>query len=77
MIKAFITQKSSDNYFKEANIRPLKENFGGGGCNVVVDTSQRFQKHMGFGGAFTEAAWRAVSVLPEAEKKKVIDAYFS
>ncbi len=77
MIKAFITQKSSDNYFKEANIRPLKENFGGGGCNVVVDTSQRFQKHMGFGGAFTEAAWRAVSVLPETEKKKVIDAYFS
>lgn len=77
MIKAFITQKSSNNYFKEAGIRPLKDNYGGGDCNVVVDTKQRFQKHMGFGAAFTEAAWRAVSVLFDGERKKVVDAYFS
>ena len=76
MIKAFITQNQATNYFKEANIRPLKGNFGGGGCNVVVDTSQRFQKHMGFGGAFTEAAWRAVSVLPEAEKRRLSTPIF-
>lgn len=77
MIKAYVTQKTSKNYFKEVKIRPLEANCGGGECNVIVDTSQRFQKHLGFGGAITEAAWRAVSVLPEEERKKVIDAYFS
>ena len=77
MITAYVTQKTSLNHFREVKIRPLKSNFGGGPCNVVVDTSQRFQKHMGFGGAITEAAWRAASVLPAAERKKVVDAYFS
>ena len=77
MIKAFVTQKSSDKYFKEIKISPLKNKFGGGENNVVVDTTQRFQTHRGFGGAFTEAAWRAISVLSEEERKKVVDAYFS
>lgn len=77
MIKAYLTQKSSDVHFKEIKIRPLSENFGGGQNNVIVDTTQRFQKHLGFGGAFTESAWRAVSVLSEEERQKVINAYFS
>lgn len=77
MITAYVTQKMSKNYFKEVKIRSLSANVGGGECNVVVDTSRHFQKHLGFGGAITEAAWRAVSVLPEGERKKVIDAYFS
>ena len=77
MITAYVTQKTSQNHFKETKIRPLRKNFGGGECNVVVDTTQRFQKHLGFGGAITESSWRALSVLSKEERQKVIDAYFS
>lgn len=77
MIKAYVTQKSSDVRFKEVKIPPLKENAGGDECNVVIDTSQTFQTHRGFGGAFTEAAWRAVGVLDEGARKEVIASLFS
>ena len=77
MITAYITQKSSEKHFRKVKIQPLRQNFGGGECNVAVDTTQRFQRHRGFGGAFTEASWRAVSVLGEEDRQKVIRAYFS
>lgn len=80
MIIAYITQQSNEHRFCKTEIKPLSCNIGGGdgsSCNIVVDTKQRFQKHMGFGGAFTEAALAAVSVLSPKERKKAIDAYFS
>lgn len=80
MITAYVTQKSSDVRFSKTVIKWQKRPIGGGDgkcCNIVVDTTQKFQTHMGFGGAFTEATLAAVSVLPEAKRKEVIDAYFS
>ena len=78
MITAYVTQKSSNVRFAKSILRSQPRTAGN--CksyNVVVDSSQRFQTHMGFGGAFTEAAMIAVSVLPPDKRKQVIDAYFS
>lgn len=77
MITAYITQKSSKYFLKKVKLRPLKSNASGGVCNVVVDTTQRFQTFRGFGGAFTEAAWRNADALPSEVKKQLINAYFS
>ncbi len=80
MITAYVTQKSSDKHFNKTSIRSQRQPVGGGSgkvYNVVVDSAQKFQTHMGFGGAFTEAALEAVSVLPAEKRKEVIDAYFS
>jgi len=77
MIKAYITQKSSEIRFKPIKINSLKPGYKGGNCNVVVDTSQQFQTHRGFGGAFTDSAAIAIDVLPVDKRKELIDAYFS
>ena len=77
MLTAYITQKSSKYYLKKIKLRPLESNVGGSDCNVVVDSSQRFQRLRGFGGAFTEAAWRNADALPADVRKRLIDAYFS
>jgi glucosylceramidase len=44
---------------------------------VVVDTQRRFQTHLGFGGAFTEAAAVTWQKLPPTERQQVLREYFS
>ena len=43
---------------------------------VQVDTSKKFQKIEGFGGAFTEASAKTWMRLPLKERKRVIELYF-
>lgn len=77
MLKAYLTQKSSKLFFKQVHLRTTKSNISGGSCNIVVDTKQRFQRFRGFGGAFTEAAWRNYSSLSADRRRELVDAYFS
>ena len=44
---------------------------------IVLDTSKRFQKITGFGGAFTESSAYLLNKLSEKNRKEIIDAYFS
>lgn len=48
----------------------------GGDADVSVDTTQRLQVIDGFGGAFNEHGWDAMSVLSEAERQEVLRALF-
>lgn len=44
---------------------------------IYVDTNQRFQKMVGFGGAFTEASAYTLSCVSEDKRNEVIKAYFN
>lgn len=44
---------------------------------IVLDSSKRFQKITGFGGAFTESSAYLLNKLSEKKRKEIIDAYFS
>ncbi|MFN0185824.1 MAG: glycoside hydrolase family 30 protein [Aquabacterium sp.] len=43
---------------------------------IVVDTTRRFQTHLGFGGAFTEAAASVWQQLPQAARDQLVRDYF-
>jgi glucosylceramidase len=43
---------------------------------LEVDTAQRHQSHLGFGGAFTEAAATVWQGLPEAAREQLLRDYF-
>ncbi len=43
---------------------------------LVVHTAQRYQSHLGFGGAFTEAAATVWQGLPEAAREQLLRDYF-
>ncbi len=43
---------------------------------LVIDTSRRYQTHLGFGGAFTEAAATVWQALPEAQREQLLRDYF-
>lgn len=44
---------------------------------VVVDTSQKFQTHCGFGGALTESTGAALSKATEKDRRRVLENYYS
>lgn len=44
---------------------------------VEVDSTKCFQTHMGFGGAFTEAAAYTLANTSEKNRKEIVKAYFS
>jgi len=44
--------------------------------SVKIDTSKRYQKILGFGGALTESSAYALSKIEEKEQKKVLESYY-
>lgn len=44
---------------------------------VAVNSQYEYQEHMGFGGAFTEAAAYTLSEAPDALRREALKAYFS
>ena len=44
---------------------------------VEVDSSKEFQTHLGFGGAFTEAAAYTLAESSPENRKKIVSAYFN
>ena len=44
--------------------------------HLMVNTERRFQTHLGFGGAFTEAAATVWQGLPEAAREQLLRDYF-
>ena len=59
--------------------RPLPQPEGNGHRHLprlVVDTARRYQNHLGFGGAFTEAAATVWQGLPDAAREQLLRDYF-
>lgn len=48
-----------------------------GALNIKINTEQRYQKITGFGGSFTEASAYLLNKLSQANRDKVLKAYFS
>ena len=45
--------------------------------NIIIQPDKKYQKHMGFGGAFTDATVENFNKLNEQDKERFINAYFS
>lgn len=74
-LKAFLTSNDSPGF----NVRQGK--FGStkqaGVTLLKVDPSIRFQKIIGFGGAFTDSTGHNIKMLPEPAQKLLIESYFA
>ena len=77
MIKVYQTAKGSDTPMKQLDEISLAKDYDMGMDTVVVSTDVTFQKHIGFGGAFTEAAAHNYINTKDENKKKIIEAYFN
>lgn len=62
-----LTEKNSIEFTEEKAHGPV----------IKIDTNKRFQRILGFGGAFTEAASYTLSRMSEEKQKEIIDSYFS
>lgn len=66
-----ITSKFND-YFKEQKLQLSDQE-----VLLTIDETVTYQTHMGYGGAFTDAACSIFNQLDETQKKEVLKAYFS
>lgn len=67
-----IYQTTLNNYFHEINYNHTNEK-----AELFVNENIRYQKIIGFGGAFTDAACSIFNLLNNEQKKEVLEAYFS
>ena len=67
-----ILQTTLNNYFKEINYKSSNDT-----AQLIIDENTKYQKIIGFGGAFTDAACSIYNMLNDNQKKEVLEAYFS
>ena len=77
MVKVIQTAKGSEQMWKQLDSIHLGEQFDTRADHVRVDSSKTFQTHLGFGGAFTEAAAYTLANTAKENRDNVIKAYFS
>ena len=70
-IKYIVTTK--DYQWKEMPIGSEKQV----DTEIVIDTNKRYQKHLGFGGAVTDAATISFNYLSKEKQEEYLKAYFS
>ena len=71
-IKMIQTVQGDDVKWRNLGEQELRDYFSFRMDTVVVDSSQEFQTHLGFGGAFTEAA---AYVMPPARLSITLSVY--
>lgn len=76
MTKVIQTAKNSDRVWSPLADIVLGKTYHYDRDTIVVDSSVTFQKHMGFGGAFTEAAAYTLKNTTRENQKKIMQAYF-
>ncbi|MCF7924648.1 MAG: glucosylceramidase [Candidatus Izimaplasma sp.] len=72
MIKHYQSSKYNKDF-----LRLVKQANTNKGLDLRVDPNITYQKILGFGGAFTEAAAYTFYQMPESKQKEVLSAYFS
>lgn len=74
-IKAFLTSNASPGFnIREEKFSNTKQN---GVTTIEVNSNVKFQKILGFGGAFTDSTGHNIKLLPEAAQKKLMESYFA
>lgn len=74
-IKVFMTsnEKPGFNVREEKFLNSKTNNV----TTITIDGTVKFQKILGFGGAFTDSTGHNIKRLPEAAQKKLMESYFS
>lgn len=67
-----LSARDGDRQLADQPLPPAAGDAHRGLPRLVVDTSRRFQTHLGFGGAFTEAAASVWQQLPAAERDRFL-----
>ena len=75
--RATITAQNSPHHLHDSGTLPGADESGGEAAQVWIDPMRRFQTHLGFGAAFTEAAALTWQQLPAAQRDEVLQACFS
>lgn len=75
-VRFFLTEELSGNRLSEQKPLDITSGAEGREVSVVVDSKIRFQTHLGFGGAFTEAASTTLDKLSPANRRRLLNAYF-
>lgn len=76
MVKVIQTAKGNVEAWKKLEDISLGEKYSYDQDCIEVNSSVTFQKHMGFGGSFTEAAAHTLKNTTEENQKNIIKAYF-
>lgn len=76
MVKVIQTAQSYDKPWREIEELELKDSYKFDMDSVEINSNKTFQTHMGFGGAFTEAAAYTLANTSEENRKEIIKAYF-
>ncbi len=76
MIRVIRSFRRNNTFWQEAAPLAFADHYSGSKL-FAVDSSKTYQTHLGFGGAFTEAAAVTFWEAPEEIRKEIIEAYFS
>lgn len=76
-LRVFLTAQDSGNLLTEQAPLQLASHPHTHGASVLSDAAVTFQTHLGFGGAFTEAAAITLNKLGEKNRQRVLEAYFN
>lgn len=76
MVKAIQTAKNSGQMWKQLKPINMGEKLNPRLDHVRVDSNKTFQTHLGFGGAFTEAAAYTLANTATENRDNIIKAYF-
>lgn len=71
------TVKRTNEKWAEKNPIKLGENYDTRRKVIAIDSSRKYQTHMGFGGAFTEASAYTFYEMPKNVRDEFINAYFN
>lgn len=77
VIKIIQTTQGDEVKWRDLGVQELRDYFSFRMDTVVVDSSQEFQTHLGFGGAFTESAAYVTANADEEARGKILKAYFN
>lgn len=77
VIRMIQTAQGDNIKWRDLGSQELRDYFSFRMDTVVVDSSQEFQTHMGFGGAFTESAAYVFENASEEARQEVLKAYFN
>ncbi|MFS1516157.1 glycoside hydrolase family 30 protein [Bacillus sp. SCS-151] len=75
-MKVIQTAKNSNERFEDKGTVELLAGQPKSNNVLTIDKSTKYQKIIGFGGAFTEAAAYTLSQIPEEERRSIIESYF-
>lgn len=77
MIKSIQSFERNQTYWQQGPTYQFSKQQVPGQKLIVINSSKTYQSHLGFGGAFTEAAAETFYQSSKAQQKQIIEAYFS